>query len=143
MLAALWSQLFGLLHSRPVKAITSHERGRRAEALAAEWLIRQGYRIAARNVRTPVGELDLIAHQGGALCFIEVRSRGVGSFGLAAETVTERKRRRIDRAARWWLQRHRRGWRGPVRFDVVAIDEDRAGGAPRCRLITNAFESGW
>jgi putative endonuclease len=50
--------------------------GRRAESLAAWWLRLQGWRILARRVRTPVGEVDLIARRGRITAFIEVKARG-------------------------------------------------------------------
>ena len=38
--------------------------GRRAETLAAWWLRLKGWTILARRVRTPVGEVDLVARRG-------------------------------------------------------------------------------
>lgn len=49
--------------------------GRRAESIAAWWLRLQGWRILARRVRTPVGEVDLIARRGRITAFIEVKAR--------------------------------------------------------------------
>ncbi len=46
-------------------------RGRRAELLAAWWLRLKGYRILARDLRTPVGEIDLIARRGRVLALVE------------------------------------------------------------------------
>ncbi|NJM50134.1 MAG: YraN family protein [Sphingomonadales bacterium] len=50
-------------------------RGRRAELLAAWWLRLQGWRIIAQRIRTPRGEVDLIARRGRTLAFIEVKAR--------------------------------------------------------------------
>jgi hypothetical protein len=50
-------------------------RGRRAEWLAAWWLRLKGYRILARDLRTPVGEIDLIARRGRVLALVEVKAR--------------------------------------------------------------------
>ncbi len=50
--------------------------GGAAETLAADFLSRQGYRIVARNYRTRVGEIDLIARHRDRLVFIEVKARG-------------------------------------------------------------------
>ena len=49
--------------------------GRRAEALAALWLRLKGWTILARRVRTPVGEVDLIARRGRTIAFVEVKAR--------------------------------------------------------------------
>ena len=50
-------------------------RGRRGEALAAWYLRFKGWRILARRVKTPRGEIDLIARRGGIVAFIEVKWR--------------------------------------------------------------------
>ena len=46
--------------------------GSQGEQAAADFLQQQGYKICARNFRVPVGEIDIIARQGGVLAFVEV-----------------------------------------------------------------------
>ncbi len=75
--------------------------GRRAELLAAWWLRLKGYRILARGLRLPVGEIDLVARRGRRLAFVEVKRRRSLEAALAA--ITPRQRRRIMRAAEAWL----------------------------------------
>ena len=53
----------------------AERRGRIGEALAALWLNLQGWSIVARRVRTPVGEIDLIARRGRTILFVEVKTR--------------------------------------------------------------------
>ena len=128
---------------KPAHLSPRQAKGREYEQLACTYLRRQGYQLLEANVRFPVGELDLIALDGPALCLIEVRARAPGRFGAAADSITAEKRRRLIRAAKWYLQRRRRTWTGPVRFDVVAIDLDPHG-QPSVRLIRNAFYAdGW
>ncbi|MFO1256427.1 MAG: YraN family protein [Sphingomonadaceae bacterium] len=50
-------------------------RGRRGELLAAWYLRLKGWRILARRVKTPRGEIDLIARRGATLAFVEVKWR--------------------------------------------------------------------
>ena len=50
-------------------------RGRRGENLAAWYLRFKGWRILARRVKTPRGEIDLIARRGNVVAFIEVKWR--------------------------------------------------------------------
>ena len=50
-------------------------KGRRGEMLAAWYLRLKGWRILARRVKTPRGEIDLIARRGGTVAFIEVKWR--------------------------------------------------------------------
>jgi putative endonuclease len=120
------------------------DRGREAEAEAAGWLERQGYRILARNARTGAGEIDVVAEEDGTLCFVEVKARSRGSHGGAISAVSPAKQRRLVRAAQAWLLRHPTD--RPCRFDVLAMDADGAGedAALRWRytLVRNAFEAG-
>src|SRR5262245_31114000 len=70
-------------------------------------LVAEHYRIVERNYRTRDGEIDLIAEDGGVLCFVEVKGRRSGAFGSPAEAVTLEKQRRIARAAEVYLARSR------------------------------------
>src|SRR5207244_12132744 len=49
--------------------------GRRAEEAAAPCLARAGLVVVERNVRFPLGELDLVCRDGGAWVFVEVKCR--------------------------------------------------------------------
>ena len=60
--------------------------GARSERLAERFLTSHGYRIEARNVRYPVGELDLVAWDGDTLCFIEVRATCVNAVAVVPGT---------------------------------------------------------
>jgi len=106
--------------------------------LARRFLIAQGYTIQDTNVRFPVGELDLVARQGTALCFIEVRSTSSAAWGGGLASVDARKRRRIIQAARWYLSR--RPLPPEIRFDVLAI-EYRDGAEPTVELVRGAFDA--
>ncbi len=111
-------------------------RGRRGEALAAERLVQLGYRLLDRNARGRPGEIDLVAEEGGAVVFVEVRSRATAAFGSAAESVTRDKQARLSRAALAYLAA--RGWlERPARFDVVAVDGPA--GAEQVEVIRDAF----
>lgn len=99
------------------------ETGRKAEDLAAEQLQAKGFVVIERNFRAKVGEIDLIMKDGEEMVFVEVRARASRGFGGAAASVDATKRRKIVRAARVWLAA--RGWEGPCRFDVVAVEGGR------------------
>ncbi|WP_300380474.1 YraN family protein [Henriciella sp.] len=75
--------------------------GRRAETLAGLWLRLKGYRILARRVRLPVGEIDLVARRGRQIAFVEVKARKTRRLG--EEAVPEKNWRRISRAAESWM----------------------------------------
>jgi putative endonuclease len=114
--------------------------GRRGEDLAHRHLQRQGYRVVARNYRTPAGgnEVDLIAWHNGYLVFVEVKTRGPGDVGAPERAVTPEKQRRIVRAAMDYARRAKADW-GIVRFDVAAVTD---GHPPIIRLFPDAFGAG-
>lgn len=111
--------------------------GAAGEAAAAEALRVAGYAILEHNVRTPFGEIDLIARQGGALCFIEVKTRAGEAFGHPFEAVTPAKRSTMRRCAAFLLQA--RKWDDACRFDVVAVLPG-ADGKPRVEILADAFQ---
>ena len=116
----------------------SHARGAAGEEAAEEFLRLSGYRIVARNVRTKVGELDLVALDGETLCFIEIKARATAEFGRAIEAVGPQKQRRLAKAALLFLAQNRS--QRPCRFDVLGLDRGRDG-AWSFTLVKNAFDA--
>lgn len=112
-------------------------KGRAGEDEAARFLEERGLSVVARNVRAGGGEIDLVAADGGAVVFVEVKWRRDASRGTPAEAVTPAKRRKLLSAARAWLAENPSGASREVRFDVVAID----GGAERIDWIRGAFDA--
>jgi putative endonuclease len=112
--------------------------GQEGEAEAERYLRRKGYRILARNLRSTLGELDLVAEDGPTLVFIEVKARRTGEFGGAIHAVHRQKQAKLIRLASQFLaQRH---WtERSCRFDVVLL-ESTATAALKVEHIQNAFE---
>ena len=84
--------------------LARYRRGRLSEWMAAALLIAKGYRILGRRVRTPHGEIDLVAVRGSRLAFVEVKRRL--TRGEAEAALTPRQAGRIARAAEFWISRH-------------------------------------
>lgn len=104
--------------------------------MAGDFLLASGYRILVRKYRCPLGEIDLVAMDGGSLVFVEVKTRRGATFGHPSESVNARKRQRLYRVARYYLSQTRRE-EAPCRFDVVSI---RLGTpAPVVEIVRNAF----
>lgn len=83
--------------------------GRRGETIAAWYLRLTGWRILARRLKTPRGEIDLVARRGRKLAFVEVKWRRSAAeldtaidgyrlrrVGAAAEAVATRFARPDD-----------------------------------------------
>ncbi len=94
-------------------------RGRWAEAACAAALVLRGYRILGRRVRSPVGEIDIVARRGAVLAIIEVKARP--DSAAAAEAVTPRQRERLIRAAGWVVAGRPDLAAMQVRFDVMLV----------------------
>jgi putative endonuclease len=123
------------------RLVARGDTGRRAEALAADWLERHGFRIVARNWRRPEGELDLIADHEGVCVFVEVRSRTGDERGDPLESVTARKRARVIRAARLYLDSEPPTAAVGYRFDVVGVTFSPVGDDPPVIVhVPDAFD---
>jgi len=77
--------------------LAAEKRGRQGERIAAWWLRLKGWSILARRVRTPAGEIDLIARRGALVAFVEVKARA-GTRALD-EAIDERRLARVAAAA--------------------------------------------
>jgi putative endonuclease len=111
----------------------AERRGLDAEARAASALEARGWRVLARRVRTPRGELDLVAEREGLLAFIEVKTRA--SLAEAAFSIAPRQQVRIRGAAELWLAAHPGHGVSGIRFDVILV-------APQgMRRVEDAFRA--
>jgi putative endonuclease len=115
-----------------------HQFGQASEMQAEQFLLAKGYRILDRNVRTPLGELDLVAEDHGVVVFVEVKGRATEAFGGALLAVDHRKRAKLTKlAAQYLAQRH---WSEKAcRFDVVLV-RGRPSGQGRIEHLQNAFD---
>lgn len=103
----------------PASRQRAEKRGRRAERVAALYLRAKGYAILAARVKTPVGEIDLIAKRGRVIAFIEVKQRA--TIDLALTAVPDRSWHRIAHAADNWMARQPRLTGHDWRYDLIAM----------------------
>ncbi|WP_029010771.1 YraN family protein [Azospirillum halopraeferens] len=94
-------------------------RGRFAEALCRLSLRLRGYRIVAERLRTPLGEIDIIARRGDTLAIVEVKARA--DWATASEAVSARQRGRLARAAHVFLATRPQYAGLTLRFDVMLV----------------------
>ena len=126
------------LAGRPPRPAGRRGLGHDWEREAERALLVARYRILERNFRTKRGEIDLIAEDGGTLCFVEVKGRRSRAFGSGADAVTIEKQRRILGAAEVYLARSV-GRGRPCRFDVVCIDAQERDARRRVTILRDAF----
>ncbi|HEX7781668.1 MAG TPA: YraN family protein [Sphingobium sp.] len=114
--------------------LQAEKRGRQAERICAWWLRLKGWKILARRVRTPLGEIDLIARRGAMIAFVEVKARAtVAELDFA---IDERRLSRVAAAAEiLWPTYMQPG--DDMRIDVMLL----APGRPP-RHLTNVWHGG-
>ncbi|MFM8385464.1 MAG: YraN family protein [Planctomycetia bacterium] len=94
--------------------------GWRGERAACRVLRARGYRLLGRNVRTPCGEVDLLAEHAGLLVLVEVKATARAGAAPPLHALRDRQRRRLEAAGRWLCAQpalRRRGFR----LDLVAV----------------------
>jgi len=115
--------------------------GKIGEEIAAAFLKRKGYEILGVNVRTPLGEIDVVARQKETIVFIEVKTRATYSLGPPFINVTRSKQMHLIRNALCYLKRYGRvdsDWR----IDVVSVKLNCDYELESIELIENAVEDG-
>jgi putative endonuclease len=95
--------------------------GKTAEDLAAAYLAANGFTVLARNWRSSLGEIDIVARDGDTLVFIEVKARLSVRCGRPEEAVTRSKQERLRTLAISYI--NATGHSAPTyRFDVLALN---------------------
>ncbi len=121
---------------------SNRQKGREGEELAAAYLETKGYTILEYNYFFERAEVDLVVYDEPENCiaFIEVKKRSSTVFGEPAESVTEKKKANIFKAAEAWLyERKMEG--SSVRFDVLTIVQKK-NEAPDIQHFKHAFRPG-
>jgi putative endonuclease len=117
--------------------------GRAAESLVAARLAAAHWEIVERNARTRFGELDLVALDGDALVFLEVKAgREDADFGPERPVLAigPRKQRQVRRLATAWMAERRQNPRySEIRFDAVGVTFDSSGQVTDYEHIEGAF----
>lgn len=94
--------------------------GRSGEEQAKLYLQKKGFKIMAKNYRSPFGEVDLICEEKNDLVFVEVKTRHSLEYGDGSEAVDFSKKEKLLKSALYYLKAHDLESRN-FRFDVVSI----------------------
>lgn len=117
----------------------SRAEGQWGEALAADYLRKEGYEIYAHGYRCRFGEIDLIARdKDGVLCFVEVKTRTNLAMGLPREYVTPAKQKKLKTTALFYISAN--GLDCPCRFDVAEVYAENGRENARIEYLEDAFQ---
>jgi len=111
--------------------------GKIGEEMAMAFLEQKGYEILGVNVRTPLGEIDIVARRKNVTVFVEVKTRATSSLGPPYLNITRTKQRQIVKNALCYLKS-----KGLVfsdwRIDVVSVKLNERYEPGSIELIENA-----
>jgi uncharacterized protein (TIGR00252 family) len=119
---------------KPVARSTHNRKiGAWGEGVAADWLAEHGCEVLARNIRTPYGEIDIVARQGDVTLFVEVKTRTSNTMGLPEVSITKRKQKHMLSAAEHYAAEHEVDhWQ----IDVISVE-----GKPGTDPVVTHFEN--
>ena len=112
--------------------------GRYGENVAARHLVEGASRSSRATGGARVGEIDIVAREGGVVVICEVKTRSSTAFGAPAEAITPVKAARLRELALWWLREH------PVRRRAgalrrVSVLRSPTAALPRSQHLRGAF----
>ena len=97
----------------------TYQKGLRAELLSKIWLWSFGHSILEQRYKTPVGEIDLITKKGARISFVEIKYRQTREE--AAYSISDHQKKRINKAALFWLAKNGHFTYDTLSFDVILI----------------------
>ena len=116
----------------------SRQEGLQGEALVAEYLRNNGFKLVAHGYFCRFGEIDLIAWEGNTLCFIEVKTRTNLEMGLPREYVTYSKQKKLRKTALFYLAN--KNLDCVCRFDVAEVYAENGFDKARIVYLRDAFQ---
>ncbi|MEZ4813312.1 MAG: YraN family protein [Caldisericia bacterium] len=99
--------------------------GKIGEKRASEYLTQLGYTVVAENYKAKEGEIDLIAKNDSEIVFVEVKMRTSNLFGVAKESLPEKRIKRLFSASQMFISENKFFENFVQKFFLVAIDNDR------------------
>ena len=105
------------------------------EDQASVWLTSHGYEVKRRNVRTPYGEIDIVAQKGEVTIFIEVKTLTSSKNFFPEQQITARKREHmLNSAMHFAAENNIDRWQ----IDVISV-EGKQGEMPVVRHFEGIF----
>jgi len=117
--------------------MTTKQTGKAGERIAGQYLVKNGYRILAKNYTCRLGEIDIVAMDKNELVFVEVRTKTGTGFGSPEESITRSKKRKLVSMAQYYLKANP-GSPEDYRIDVIAVTLDTGSEAAGIKHIPYA-----
>lgn len=80
--------------------------GQLGEKLAQNYYQELGYKLIAKNIQTPYGEIDLLFVQAQKIIIVEVKTRKFKQYGWPEEAVDLKKIQHLQNAWSWWQKQN-------------------------------------
>ena len=109
------------------------------EKLAADYLIKRGWKILARNFHSRYGEIDIIACNGEFISFVEVKTRRKHAMVSPMEAITPQKQHKMIMTSETWLLQYPSDLQ--PRFDAFGIEVGPNDTVGKIQYLENAFQS--
>ena len=109
--------------------------GKKGEELAVAYLLKNGYKIVARNFRHQKAEVDIIARKESTLAIVEVKTRSTPDFGNPQDFVKGKQIQNLVKAVDFFVTENNLD--AEVRFDIIAIIKNQSG--TKIEHLENAF----
>lgn len=122
-----------MTEGRAKRSKDAHHRGHLLEYIALLFLWLKGYHILGFRLKSPFGEIDILATKGQRLAVIEVKSRQTLDEALFAVSQTQQKR--LWQAGQYWQNKRPHLKSLHLNIDLFAITKEKG-----LRHIINAFD---
>jgi putative endonuclease len=93
--------------------------GNEGEEIAADYLLKRGYKVIERNLRLSFGEIDILAEKDKKIIIVEVKTVRGSGFGLAQDLVRFKKQQKLKLLGRAMEQKYPKA---TIRIDVIGVD---------------------
>ena len=110
--------------------------------MARAHLEQKGYQTVEMNWRCAASELDLVMTDNEYLVFVEVKTRKSSRAGIAEESISATKSRRLLAAGEWYVSEHPEYQPMIWRIDLVALTLGKDGSIQRVTHVENAISTG-
>lgn len=126
-----------------LKSLAKRDTGKAGEQVAELYLVQQGHKILARNLRLDAGEIDILCEKPGKpqLIVVEVKAsakKASTRFRPERRVGGHKKKKLKELTAQLRAKKPELKDR-PVRFDIMGVELDPKGGMPNIRHHQGAF----